>query len=137
MLLAKNYRTFLSLYSTESINLSLIGVITLTLGLMSTALHAEKQATQPQASSATVAASSRVFIDPETGERRAPKADDMRQMRRSAALLSSGPSTQQPVQVIHRDGMRFVTVPPDRRTHLQAEIDERGQVRTYHAQPNE
>ncbi len=70
----------------------------------------------------------RVFIDPKIGERRLPSADEREQMRQYAQ------PQPQTMQVTHRDGMRFVHVPVDRRMQLQAEVNAQGQVRSYHGE---
>lgn len=70
----------------------------------------------------------RIYIDPDTGERRAPDAAERRQLRRTA------PATSVPMKITHREGMKFAQVPRERRTRLHADVDAQGQVKTYHGE---
>jgi len=73
-------------------------------------------------------ASSRVFIDPETGERRLPTVKERAEMS-----VASDAQIPQP-ELIERDGMRILVMPPERRVFLHGTVDESGAVQLRHQQ---
>lgn len=83
----------------------------------------------PSATFATSDSAMRVFLDPETGRLRAPTAEERREFARQRARVAL---EEAPVHIEHRDGMRFVHLPPERDVHLSAEIGPEGNVRLVH-----
>lgn len=67
----------------------------------------------------------RVFINPETGERRLPSQQEQQQTQPATPAMAEMP-------MIRRDGMRIVRVPENRRMQLQATVDASGQAQTHH-----
>jgi len=81
----------------------------------------------PEASDTPAAAQSRVFIDPQTGERRAPTAEERAAAQAGSASRAKPAAT--PVQIITLpDGTRQAIMHGQDRSYSRAVVDEQGKV---------
>ena len=90
-----------------------------------------------QAPTAALPAGRLVFIDPETGERRAPTTREAQQLQESLgssrALQTTPPATDPATDIIVKpDGSTMVRWNPRQRSRLAVEVGEDGQQRIGH-----
>lgn len=83
---------------------------------------------EPGQSATPPQAAMQVFIDPQTGERRLPTAEERALMADDQVTAISEP------ELINRDGMRILHMPASSRMRLRGNLDASGKVTVDHSE---